>query len=551
MMTMRKLAVSRVLALSVVAWLGVLAGMAGAMQPRARLRVVSAVAPELAPGQVRPIGILTAPGGAELGSSRATDGTLAAWGIDPADGAVSAYVWRRPAAGWSSAVVPAAFPTVSGDTGSLPAIGDGFVAVSQTVVSSGSTTDILRPRANGWSGELTPSATLDGEVLGAGGDLVATTVFNGADVNVDVTVEPADGWAGTVAAGARLLLPDDDPNPAAAAISGNTIAVFDLTTSDIDIFTEPAGGWSGLITPTVRIPLAVGREGLGAAMALSGNTIAAVGVSLSGAAYATGQRFPVYLIHRSGGIWHRSDATRPVAFVSASGYIPDAGIALHGSSVMISLSDAVSMADGIHVSCPCATRLYALNGVAGTTVPEPMTWPPAIADISTTDANVTSDGTVVTLDGLDGIGLYARTPTYVAHLAAANLINPSSVHPAMRLRLIAPNRSQPVTNLQITLPAGLRLNVRSANKQRAITAANTGRITVSSKRTMVTLRLQRPAADPTIIIGPAALSETVALHAGLQRLAIRGGHRRLTTQITARSGVGTSSQSRATFIISR
>jgi FG-GAP repeat len=221
--------------------------------------------------------------GLALGSSIAVSGGTVAAGAPGASSSRGAvYVYSRPATGWAGGqtetAVLAATGAVAGDQLglSVSATNDLIVAGAPfTNTAHGAAYVFVRPAA-GWSGPLTDSALLrasaafDSEELGtsvsASGDAVAVgswgdDAFAGA---VYVFSKPAAGWAGTLTESQRLTVADaaaGDSLGGSVGFDADTI-VAGASADDTDrgsarVFTAAAAG-GDLTPPDVSITLAPG-----------------------------------------------------------------------------------------------------------------------------------------------------------------------------------------------------------------------------------------------------------------------------------------------------
>lgn len=197
-----------------------------------------------------------------------------------------AYVFVRPAGGWSGTLNESA-RLLTLDNGALTGPDNlGFsVAISGDTVAVGAPGSLggaglafvyVEPRI-GWSGTITPSATLKpptGQADSAGFSVAisADVVVAGAP-GVDgrtgeafVWVKPPNGWSGTLGESADLLptsLFQGGQFGVSVAIDGDTVAAgaplaqytnsSNETTSVAYVFVEPAGGWAGSLDETARL----------------------------------------------------------------------------------------------------------------------------------------------------------------------------------------------------------------------------------------------------------------------------------------------------------
>lgn len=197
-----------------------------------------------------------------------------------------AWVFVKPAGGWSGVLVPSCRLTAS-DFAEEDQLGFS-VAIDGDVVVAGAPGDdrlesavgaayvFVKP-AGGWAGNINESAKLTladanendafGMSLGMDGDVIVGGAPN-ADLHFTdqgsayVFVKPAGGWAGVLTESAQLGASDGGEldRLAAVAISGNTIVAGspgtlaeDGATGAAYVFERPAGGWSGDITETGKI----------------------------------------------------------------------------------------------------------------------------------------------------------------------------------------------------------------------------------------------------------------------------------------------------------
>jgi hypothetical protein len=212
----------------------------------------------------------------------------------------SAYVFAKPAGGWSEPVgEPARLiasdgaaadvlgaVAVSGDTIVVGATGcpDPNVCNTQPVAAHGAAYVFVRP-AGGWSGTLTEQAKLvasDGapnDVFGASvdvqGDMIVVSsewddLFRGSAY---VFLKPTQGWSGALTENARLIASDRGPIGSGigqafgrARIAGDVIVAgalgADVLGSDglnrVDagaayVFAKPAAGWNGILGHSAKL----------------------------------------------------------------------------------------------------------------------------------------------------------------------------------------------------------------------------------------------------------------------------------------------------------
>ena len=232
---------------------------------------------------------------------------------DNGDDSGSAYVFERPAEGWAAAGPLTESAKLLAKDG---AEGDQFgfsIAVSGSTIvvgahrnddkgdSSGSAYVFTKP-AGGWTGTVNESAKLlakDGSAYLIFGESVAvsgSTVVVGAwgDENgkgsAYVFEKPAEGWAaGPLTESAKLLASDGaaaDMFGASVAISGSTVVVGARRPGpprdsplpfpgSAYVFTKPAGGWTGTVNESAKLLAKDGADGdrFGQSVAVSGSTV--------------------------------------------------------------------------------------------------------------------------------------------------------------------------------------------------------------------------------------------------------------------------------------
>jgi len=218
------------------------------------------------------------PTGLDFGASVAISGQTIVGGEAPAGPSSpgTGYVYTEPAGGWHSETQSARLTDPNGHLFfGLPLYGGGATAIAlsdQTIalpVQTGSgnsfgkgAVDVFSQPAGGWSGNVTPSATLtasDGTSI-AGPVMAGQTVFAAGGGNAYAFNPPTGGWSGSITESAELKAPgtascsgvvgiDGSDVVCGGSVSGQTI----VSLGSAAVFTEPAGGWSGTVPATASL----------------------------------------------------------------------------------------------------------------------------------------------------------------------------------------------------------------------------------------------------------------------------------------------------------
>jgi hypothetical protein len=324
---------------------------------------------------------LTEAGGAaqdNFGTSVAADGDTVVVGAPNHDGgAGAAYVFVKPASGWSGAITETA-DLVPGDTQAGDAFGTS-VAISGNTVVAGAPGHELFPNsgqgaayvfvepAGGWSGTVPRTAELAATDGGAGDGLgfavaiSGDTVLAGAPAHASgvgaayVFAKPAAGWAGDLTQSASLGFTGGAGGEAfgsAVAIDGDTAVVGAPNRSSgkgaAYVYLKPPGGWSGALTQNAQLTASDGQQHdfLGDSVAVAADTVVAGAPSHTvGTALAQGA---AYVFEKPAAGWPAAKTQDATLAPSPSG-APGAGI---GGSVAISgdtvLAGAGTETDGMN-----------------------------------------------------------------------------------------------------------------------------------------------------------------------------------------------------------
>jgi hypothetical protein len=282
------------------------------------------------------------------------------------------YVYIRPAGGWGGSLVEAAKllpsdPVAGQQFGHRVAIeGDTIVvgAPGPTVggaARAGAAYVFVRP-AGGWSGTLTETARLSatdgavGDELGVdvaihGAVILAGASFDSVGANLNqgsayVFLRPLGGWSGMIGHSAQLVASDGQDGDlfgSRVAIAGGSLIVSapygDLATRDNQgaayVFNLPISGWTGTLTEDAKLtagPTASSNANFGRGLAAVGETIVvseckAVPPNLTGAG--------AYVFQRPAGGWNGELVHDALLFAS------DEGQDLFGCSLAVSAAGEI------------------------------------------------------------------------------------------------------------------------------------------------------------------------------------------------------------------
>lgn len=307
--------------------------------------------------------------GDNLGYSAAASGdtfAVGAFGDDSSRGA--AYVFVKPAGGWSGTLTQTA-KLIASDRAPGDLFGFAVASSGDTIVvgaagdngSRGSAYVFVKP-SGGWSGTLTETAKLTA-ADGAGGDTFAGTLAlngntlvagaptdtigaNGQQGSVYIFVKPGSGWATTSTFTAKLTASDgitNDTFGGSVALSGDTLVAgapgfFSEPSLDAAyVFVKPGSGWVTTSTFAAKLTASdgVGTDVFGFSAAISGDTV------VIGASDDDSRKGSIYIFVRSGGNWSGS-LTETAKLTAADGSAEDR----FGLSVAVISDTVVSGAPG-------------------------------------------------------------------------------------------------------------------------------------------------------------------------------------------------------------
>lgn len=262
------------------------------------------------------------------------------------------YIYQKPAGGWADTNVPTATltPTTSTDSEKF---GIGLDMEGDRVVVTGSGSSVayvFEKPAGGWSGAIHESATLaDNTLPGFKNRNVAIvnnviyvagyTNDNATNANLDnqgevhlYTMAGAD-WASQSpdnTPDARLVasVSSDDRLGDELITDGNTVyvsaqnkTVTGTRAGAVFVFEKPAGGWPASMGETAMLTSPVLNDNalFGRALALDGDSLA-VAAALEDVNQAGGQEGAVYVFTRQGGSWSNSPAVKRLVLPDATQY---------------------------------------------------------------------------------------------------------------------------------------------------------------------------------------------------------------------------------------
>jgi hypothetical protein len=320
-----------------------------------------------------------------------------------------AYVFVRPSTGWSGTLTETAMlaPASTGPSSFGSAVDvDGRVAV----IGNGTGVFVYVEPETGWAGTRTPSATL---VAAAGVDIGARVAIDGTVIvsgdpdgcsrcGVGVYERPLlIGWTGSVSPSATLVAPENAFAFGAVDISGGTVVVgaanewIDgsiLYAGGAYVFERPAAGWSGALAPSAALHAgdATFYDGFGWAVVIDGENVV---VGNHSDASDGSKNDGAYVFRKPAGGWTGSLAEdQKVAGGTTVGVFGSA-VAAGGGTLLI--GDPLDGAPGNFTGAAFAY----FSDADGDTRPDVVDNCPAVANTAQTDTD--SDGAGDACDGDD------------------------------------------------------------------------------------------------------------------------------------------------------
>jgi hypothetical protein len=306
----------------------------------------------VSPGAWSQLGQLVpaAPGGYyQIGNSVAIDGDTVVVASSPTSNEINAaaYVFMKPATGWKNLhqVASLIVPKSAGDWTTVAIQGDTIVVgTDDESYGPGSAYVFVKP-ASGWT-DMTPTATLSttdsvtGDEFGVSVGVDSSTIVIGAEgVNsytgaAYVYVKPASGWANMTQT-AKLTASDGqvkDFMGESVSISGSTIVSGARQFSQDGkayVYVEPSAGWSNM-TQTAELSPSDGQPNgnFGISVSNSGNTIL---VGAQNAGSPTGAAY-VYVKPASG--WTNMTQTAELTAADGEVYF-GATVTINGKTAVV------------------------------------------------------------------------------------------------------------------------------------------------------------------------------------------------------------------------
>lgn len=282
-----------------------------------------------------------------------------------------AFVYTRPAGGWSGTLTPSAVlegPATNGQpdtTGFSVAISNNTAAVGATGTGNAGAVFVYAKPALGWSGALLPSGQLvssDGSAgddlgssVGISGDTVVGGARNAANGSTAsggkayVWVKPAGGWNPAANLETAELLPTDPVKSGsfggAISIDGANVVVGNPYANSSDptlhqkgyVFVQPASGWSGTLNEDAQLLGADVTNAFffGQSVSISGST-AVIGAFFADT-YFTSSEGAAYVFDKPSTGWSGSIYSSAKVY-RGSGPAADAfgnSVAISGTTILI------------------------------------------------------------------------------------------------------------------------------------------------------------------------------------------------------------------------
>lgn len=220
------------------------------------------------------------------------------------------------------------------------AIGGDTVVVGAPMANSGKgEAYVFVKPAGGWTTSQTPTAKLTDSTVTAGGEFGSTVAISGETIVIGapgtrvgnrnkqgqayIFVKPGGGWASTASATARLSDGNGSANDKfgfAVAIDGDTVVIGTPNASqrkgEVHVYVKPGGGWTTSATPDAILSdqdSAIGDQ-LGFTVGISGDSVVAGAYAHNIGSKAN--QGAAYVFVRSGGAWVTTDT--PTAKLTAS-----------------------------------------------------------------------------------------------------------------------------------------------------------------------------------------------------------------------------------------
>jgi hypothetical protein len=410
----------------------------------------------------------------------AVSGTTAVAGSE----GTTAYIFVEPPGGWTNMGASAILSDSNAN-------GFGPVAISgrTAVVNARGGEDVFVEPPGGWAGSLQPAATLsasDGDHFGPPAIDGQTIVALGTNAQTGigslyVFQEPTGGWPGSLHEVAKLS-DSHGYGLSYPAIHGGYVFGSQLT--GVDVFSRPARGWGGA---SHERAILAGAPNAGLA------PLAVSGPSVQARKYVFGKPKRGWA-----GIVRPSAVLDPLLPGNAAQYF-------FATSANSDQAIALTAAQFSQRACPCLGDIWVFTKPAGGwtgSIPARV----ATAYESTVGPEeIALQGLNLFTDGGDSVQIYRIVGSPTAALAVTGL---DTAKPRIELQVKAGANSPKITALRIALAPGLKFAGKRAVRSAIRTSAG---VALRLNRGWAVLRLNHPADELTVQVGPAGLQEGSSL----------------------------------------
>jgi hypothetical protein len=138
------------------------------------------------------------------------------------------------------------------------------------------------------------------------------------------------------------------------------------------------------------------------------------------------------------------------------------------------------------------------------------------------------------------IGPTILPPGVVAQ--SAQLTGMSARHPALTVRLVAPDASPKIEQIKVALPHGLSVRSDGATLRKGVSVNRKMPLRVTTRKRAMTITLRHPVADATVRIASSVLVESLR-----EAAAIRSHHGTAVVKVTIEVSTGSNQAVRLVF----